>query len=97
MKSTILIVTHRRGFEADPVIDELRRRKAEVVRFNTDAGDDASLATFNSKTKGTEFLCDGRHVTGTEIAVGWCQQLPPYLGQASNEYECLQRESLWTL
>ncbi|PJE64264.1 MAG: hypothetical protein COU90_03545 [Candidatus Ryanbacteria bacterium CG10_big_fil_rev_8_21_14_0_10_43_42] len=97
MDKTILIVTHRRGFEADPVIDELRRRNVKVFRFNGDAGEEASLASFISKTGGVEFICDGRHIVKTDIAIGWCQQLPPYLGQAASESECLQRESLRTI
>lgn len=94
---TVLVVTHRRGFESDPVIDELRRRGVKVFRFNTDSGENASLTSFISNTGGVEFLCDGRYVTGEEIVVGWCQQLPPYLGQAASENECLQRESLWAM
>lgn len=96
-KKTVLIVTHRRGFESDPVIDELRQRNVKVFRFNTDSGENASFASFVSKTGEIEFLCDGKSVTDKQIAVGWCQQLPPYLGQAANESECLQRENLWAM
>ncbi|MBT9171432.1 MAG: hypothetical protein DDT18_01808 [Actinobacteria bacterium] len=94
---TILVVTHRRGFESDPVIDELRRRNLKVFRFNTDSGESASLASFVSRTNGVEFLCDGKSIINTGIAAGWCQQLPPYFGQTASERECLQRESLWAM
>lgn len=94
---TVMVVTHRRGFESDPVIDELRRRNIRVFRFNTDSEEGTSLASFVSKTNEIEFTCDGRSVIATEITTGWCQQLPPHLGQVANERECLQRESLWTM
>jgi hypothetical protein len=97
MKKTILIVTHRRGFEADPVIDELRRRGVSVFRFNTDDGEDVSLVSFWSETEEIEFVCDGKRIGKSEIAVGWCQQLPPYLGQTGNKKQCLQRENLLAL
>jgi len=94
---TILIVTHRRGFEADPVIDELRRRCVSIFRFNSDAGSEASLASFSSEDEEIVFTCDNKRIAGSSIAVGWCQQLPPYLGQAGGERECLQRENLFAL
>lgn len=96
MKS-ILVVTHRRGFEADPVIDVLRKRGIGVFRFNWDAGEDASRASFILERDETEFVCDERRIKGGDIAIGWCQQLPPYIGQAANERECLQRENLLAL
>jgi hypothetical protein len=97
MKKTILIITHRRGFEADPVIDELHRRDISVFRFNTDDDGVASLVSFWSETEKIEFVCDGKRIKESEIAVGWCQQLPPYLGQPGNKRQCLQRESLLAL
>lgn len=97
MASAVLIVTHRSGFEADPVIDELKNRGIEVFRFNTDSGDHSSIASFTSETGLIELSCDGRCVTSKDISVGWCQQLPPYLGQAGGERECLQRENLLAL
>jgi hypothetical protein len=51
MDKIVFIVTHQRGFEADPVIDELRKRGIRVFRFNTDAGDNPSLATFIPEKK----------------------------------------------
>jgi hypothetical protein len=97
MDKVVFIVTHQQGFEADPVIDELRKRGIRVFRFNTDAGDSPSLATFIPEKNEIIFACDGRYITSSEIAVGWCQQLPPYLGQPANERDCLQRENLFAL
>ncbi len=97
MEKVVLIVTHRRGFEADPVIDELRRRNVGAFRFNTDAGNEVSVVSFASEREEIEFSCDGRKITSTDVAIGWCQQLPPYLGQAGNERDCLQRENLLAL
>ncbi|MBI2482091.1 MAG: hypothetical protein HYV76_00790 [Candidatus Vogelbacteria bacterium] len=97
MDKVVLVVTHRRGFEADPVIDELRRRSISVFRFNTDACNEASVASFTSEGEEVTFSCDGRRVASTNVAVGWCQQLPPYLGQAGDERACLQRENLLAL
>jgi len=97
MKKVVMVVTHRRGFEADPVIDELRRRNIGVFRFNTDAGNEASFVSFSSEGEEIVFSCDGRRIVSTDVAVGWCQQLPPYLGQAGDERDCLQRENLLAL
>jgi len=97
VEKTILIVTHRRGFEADPVIDELRRRGVSVFRLNSDAGIEASLVSFSSETEDIEFVCDERRIASSNVAVGWCQQLPLYLGQSGGERECLQRENLLAL
>jgi len=96
MKS-IFVVTHRRGFEADPVIDALRRDGIPVFRFNCDAGNEASLVSFAVGNKSTEtlFVCDGREINSAEIGIGWCQQLPPYLSQAASVNENLQRRNLW--
>jgi hypothetical protein len=93
----ILIVTHQRGFEADPIIDLLRERKADVFRFNCDFGSSVSSSTFYNNASEILFECDGRHIHLREIAVGWCQQLPPYLGQPSDKMQCLQGENLWTM
>ena len=43
---TVLIVTHRRGFEADLVVDALRKRDIPVFRLNCDNGKDASMVSF---------------------------------------------------
>jgi hypothetical protein len=97
MNKLVFIVTHQRGFEADPVIDELRKRNVQVFRFNTDAGSAPSSTSFIYERGGVEFSCDGKHIISSEIAIGWCQQLPPYLGQAGSERDCLQRENLLAL
>jgi len=96
MKS-VLVVTHRRGFEADPVIDALRRDGIPVFRFNCDAGNEASLVSFavSNKRIKTSFVCDEREINSDEIGVGWCQQLPPYLSQDASVNENLQRRNLW--
>lgn len=97
MKS-VLVVTHRRGFEADLVIDKLRARRVPVFRFNSDAGEEASLITLDLTREPMEvhFMCDGREQSSSDFGVGWCQQLPPYLGQACSTEESLQRKNLWT-
>jgi glutathione synthase/RimK-type ligase-like ATP-grasp enzyme len=96
MKS-VFIVTHRRGFEADPVIDALRHDDIPVFRFNCDAGDEASQISFviNNNRIDILFACDNREINSSDIGVGWCQQLPPYLSQASSVLENLQRKNLW--
>lgn len=93
----VLIVTHRRGFEADPVIDELRNRGVKVFRFNCDAGDHASKASYTLKgeTVQISLMCDNLVLDGNDITIGWCQQLPPYLSQAACPKEVLQRQNLW--
>lgn len=93
----VFVVTHRSGFEADPVIDALRRDGIPVFRFNCDAGGEAPLISFaiDAEDIKTRFICDTREISGTEVGVGWCQQLPPYLGQAASIDESLQRENLW--
>ena len=96
-KQVIFVVTHQRGFESDPVIDMLRKRNVSVFRFNTDAGDARSFSSFIYSKEEISFVCDGNHITSSDIAVGWCQQLPPYLGQAGDERSCLQRENLFAL
>lgn len=94
---TILIATHQKGFEADPVIDELRRRGLPIFRFNFEDGKNVSFSAFHQR-KGEVSIgmcCDGIDVLGSDIGVGWCQQLPAYLGYPSDESQFLQRENLW--
>ena len=43
---TVLIVTHRRGFEADLIIDALRKRDISVFRLNCDNGNEAPMVSF---------------------------------------------------
>src|SRR3989344_3701837 len=96
MKS-VLVMTHRRGFETDPVIDALRDRSVPVFRFNGDSGKEASLisSAIDSGGMNVRFECDGREISGNDVGVGWCQQLQPYLGQAANKRQSLQNENLW--
>ena len=94
---TVLVVTHRRGFESDPVIDLLRERDIRVFRFNCDSGKEMSLTSFRVDGEEVQLECDDRRIFTREIAIGWCQQLPPYLDQPTNEQECLQNQNLWAL
>lgn len=96
MKS-VLVMSHRRGFETDPVIDMLRSRSVPVFRFNGDSGRETSSMSFgvDSESVNIHLECDDREINGNDIGVGWCQQLPPYLGQDANEIRSLQNENLW--
>lgn len=93
----VFIVSHQRGFETDPIIDILTREKIPVFRFNGDDGQNSSQISISVGSDGLDisFRCDGDEISQSEIGVGWCQQLPPYLGQASSVEESLQRENLW--
>jgi len=90
-------MTHRRGFEADAVIDMLRNRAVPVFRFNSDDGEHASYTSYNIRKENTDIrlTCDAREIDTSNIAVGWCQQNPPYLRQTATDMQCLQRENLW--
>src|SRR3989344_961933 len=96
MKS-VFVMSHRRGFEADPVIDALRSRSVPVVRFNSDSGKEASSISFavDSGKVDVRLECVGRKLNASDIGVGWCQQLPPHLGQVANEMQSLQNGNLW--
>lgn len=94
---TILIVTHRRGFEADPVIDLLRERGINIFRFNCDSGSEVSSISFRPDRNEIEFMCDNRRVSARGISVGWCQQLPPYLDEPTNTRQQLQNQNLWAM
>ena len=96
----VLIVTHRHGFEADPVIDGLRKLDIPVFRFNLDDGKSASRSTIilgPNDNGQVELFCDNRSIIGAEIGVGWCQQLWPYIGQVADQKVCLQRGNLLAL
>ena len=93
----ILIATHQRGFESDPIIDELRKKEVNVFRFNFDDGDNVSLCSFSTKKNEISYTCDTRNILDNEISVGWCQQLPPYIGYPSNQKEALQRQNIYSL
>lgn len=94
---TVLIVTHRKGFETDPVIDVLRNRNVPVFRFNCDAGDGVSVVSYilNLNKNDVYLKCDNFEIKEKEIGFGWCQQLPPFLNQPSKETQCLQNGNVW--
>ena len=93
----VFVVTHQRGFEADPIIDILVQEEIPVFRFNGNDDQNSSQISLMIREDGLDvsFCCDGSEIRQSEIGVGWCQQLPPYLGQASSIEESLQRENLW--
>lgn len=93
---TLLIATHRRGFECDPIIDILRDRHVPVFRFNCENGDVASALSIQYDSSGVlaSFSCDGRTLEASDIGLGWLQQLPPFIGQPQNHTETIQNENL---
>ena len=94
---TVLIVTHRRGFEADLVVDALRKRDIPVFRLNCDNGKDASMVSFLFFSDNNNIIlsCDNVEVSKNQLGIGWCQQLPPFLSQTSNVSQCLQNRNIW--
>jgi glutathione synthase/RimK-type ligase-like ATP-grasp enzyme len=96
---TVLIVTHQHGFEADPVINALRRLNIPVFRFNLDDGQNVSGASIilTSSSHQTLLFCDNRSISSANIGIGWCQQLWPYTGQVADQKACLQRRNLLAL
>lgn len=94
---TVLVVTHRKGFEADPVVDILRSKKVPVFRFNCDSGDSVSTVSYflNLNKNNVYLKCDNFEISEKEIGLGWCQQLPPFLNQPSKETQCLQNGNIW--
>jgi glutathione synthase/RimK-type ligase-like ATP-grasp enzyme len=74
----ILVVTHRRGFEADTVIDRLRESGAEVVRFNSDCtGDDDGFDLSPHLGDAQILRCDNRHIRLKDARIAWFHQPPP--------------------
>lgn len=72
----ILIVSHRRGFEADRVIDHLEALGKSVFRFNTDivpGGDSISLL-FESIRHSCQIRSEGKELDLTEVSAAWFQQ-----------------------
>ena len=94
---TVLIVTHRKGFESDPVIDALRNLKVPVFRFNCDVGDDVSMISYvlNSDENDVFLRCDNVEINERDIGFGWCQQLPSFFNQPSSAMQCLQNGNIW--
>jgi len=93
MKEQILVVTHRKAFEADPVIDGLREKGASVFRFNADPavdGTEINLSLANGGVQG--FLsCDNRGLIINDVSVAWFQQPPSFFKEPSTPAENLQR------
>ena len=94
---TVLIVTHRRGFEADLIIDALRKRDISVFRLNCDNGNEAPMVSFLFFSDKNDIIlsCDNVEVSKNQLGIGWCQQLPPFLSQPSNVSQCLQNRNIW--
>jgi hypothetical protein len=69
----ILVITHRRGFEADFVIDALRNRSVPVCRFNYDEYPDQAMLSILWKGKTTRawFNRRGTEVSALDIRVAW--------------------------
>jgi hypothetical protein len=85
MTRAVLIVTHRRGFEADPVIDALRQLGVAVFRYNADVDSwESSISiTLSSRERGILLSCDGRSFSASDIAAAWFQQPFPDLEKKS--------------
>jgi glutathione synthase/RimK-type ligase-like ATP-grasp enzyme len=72
----LLIFTHRRGFEADAVIDVLNQRGVPFLRFNTD-DPSARLSLDPLNLSGCWLACDGRTANLLDFDAGWLQQDVP--------------------
>lgn len=75
----ILVLTHRRGFEADPVIDGLRSRGIPLFRFNAEYNSDQSGYALSISPTSHQFslTCDGRVCCLGDVRAAWFQQPPP--------------------
>ena len=72
----IFIVTHRRGFEADRVIDQLNSLGESVFRFNTDlhtGGYSVSLLLSESAVS-SRIAVDSKELDTKLVSVAWFQQ-----------------------
>lgn len=78
----LLIFTHRHGFEADVVIDELRRRDVAFLRFNAD-DPGARIVLDPGSNERSYVTCDDRMVPVSQIRAGWFQQDIPSLALSS--------------
>lgn len=97
MQKYLLISTHQRGFECDPVIDQLRLLGVPIFRFNCENGYEVSGVSVSfSGALSTEILfsCDGRTISSREIRAGWFQQSPPFAGQPQNKDQSLQNNNI---
>lgn len=72
----ILIVTHRRGFEADRIIDRLHNLGEPVFRLNTDIDPNYLVLTLSvsSDTKDCKFFSGERELNIKDITIAWFQQ-----------------------
>lgn len=74
----ILILTHKRGFEADHVIDILKQRDVPFFRFNSDFDADSKINNVVSIPKSlVKFESDHRSLLLSDVSVAWFQQPPP--------------------
>lgn len=76
----IFIVSHRRGFEADRVIDRLRNLGEPFFRFNTDLDNPSAeySATIDGQRHCLRIRCDDRDFDLSEATAGWFQQPFPW-------------------
>jgi glutathione synthase/RimK-type ligase-like ATP-grasp enzyme len=92
---TVLIITHQRGFEVDPVIDQFRSLGIPFVRFNQDDGDQVSSVNYLTSYPQKLFWdCDGRKVDLNHVTHAWFHQRPPYTGQPSDFIQTIQRSNM---
>lgn len=95
---TILIITHQKGFEADPVIDRLKDLNLVFNRFNQDDGKNISKVGFLKSNKEEDIFwnSDDKSIYLTDITHVWFQQPPPFTGQPSNFEQTIQRNNMVT-
>ncbi len=76
----IAIITHRRGYEADHVIDELRRRGLEPVRLNSDdfPGRYQVSLRLGRRPPAISLRVPGGTIDADAIGVAWYQQPPVF-------------------
>jgi hypothetical protein len=77
----LLIITHRKGFEADRIIDRLGQLRRDFFRLNTDISDTVCGQAFyelsiSSTGVSGRLTCDGRSVCSSDITSAWYQQPP---------------------
>lgn len=95
MADTVLVLSHRHAFEADPVIDGLRLRGVPVFRFNANPevpGTSISVA-FEKSPPAVVLRCDGLDLSAERVGVAWLQQPPPFHDDTSTRPEGLQQAS----
>lgn len=82
----ILVVTHRRGFEADPVLDLLRGRGIPYFRLNTDPDGGGAGCSFSINDGCCEMnlSADGKTLALDEVRAAWYQQPQPALNNGDS-------------